>query len=50
MLEAGAELTITTDYGIKGNAGLISMSYKKLAEVGGGGGLCRGWGKRRVAG
>ena len=32
LLEAGAELTITTDYGIKGTKDLISMSYKKLAQ------------------
>ena len=28
--EAGKEVTITTDYETKGNAGLIAMSYKKL--------------------
>lgn len=31
-LSAGDELSITTDYAIKGNKGLISMSYKKLAQ------------------
>lgn len=29
-LEAGQELTITTDYTIKGNSSMISMSYKHL--------------------
>lgn len=33
LLEAGQELTITTDYSIKGNKDLISMSYAKLAKV-----------------
>ncbi len=33
LLEAGQELTITTDYSIKGNKDLISMSYAKLAQV-----------------
>lgn len=33
LLEAGHELTITTDYSIKGNKDLISMSYAKLAKV-----------------
>ena len=32
MLESGQELTITTDYGIKGHRDLISMSYAKLAH------------------
>jgi len=31
-LETGQELTITTDYNTKGNANLIAMSYKKLAQ------------------
>lgn len=32
VLEAGQELTITTDYDIKGSSKLIAMSYKKLAQ------------------
>ncbi|PSC70200.1 pyruvate kinase [Micractinium conductrix] len=32
VLEAGAELTITTDYSIKGTKDLIAMSYAKLAQ------------------
>ena len=31
-LTAGDEVTITTDYDAKGRAGLIAMSYKKLAQ------------------
>lgn len=32
LLEAGVELTITTDYAAKGNKDLIAMSYQKLAQ------------------
>ncbi|KAG4156017.1 hypothetical protein ERO13_D03G146800v2 [Gossypium hirsutum] len=32
QLKQGQEITITTDYSIKGDETLISMSYKKLAE------------------
>lgn len=32
VLEVGQELTITTDYSIKGNKNLIAMSYQKLAN------------------
>ncbi|XP_017606162.2 pyruvate kinase, cytosolic isozyme [Gossypium arboreum] len=32
QLKQGEEITITTDYDIKGDEKLISMSYKKLAE------------------
>ncbi|KAL1086112.1 hypothetical protein V6Z11_D08G095400 [Gossypium hirsutum] len=32
QLKQGQEITITTDYDIKGDEKLISMSYKKLAE------------------
>lgn len=32
LLEAGQELTITTDYSAKGNKNLISMSYEKLPQ------------------
>ncbi|XVF19149.1 hypothetical protein REPUB_Repub11eG0084200 [Reevesia pubescens] len=32
QLKQGQEITITTDYSIKGDEELISMSYKKLAE------------------
>ena len=31
-LQKGQEITISTDYGIKGDENMISMSYKKLAE------------------
>ncbi|CAI9095857.1 OLC1v1031884C1 [Oldenlandia corymbosa var. corymbosa] len=31
-LEQGQEITISTDYSIKGDKNMISMSYKKLAE------------------
>ncbi|KAJ6309406.1 hypothetical protein OIU77_015206 [Salix suchowensis] len=30
QLKEGQEITITTDYSIKGDTGIISMSYKKL--------------------
>lgn len=32
QLEKGREITISTDYSIKGDENMISMSYKKLAE------------------
>lgn len=32
QLKEGQEITVTTDYSIKGDEGMISMSYKKLAE------------------
>ena len=32
QLQQGQEITITTDYSIKGDENLISMSYMKLAE------------------
>ncbi|KAL6784720.1 PYK1 [Auxenochlorella protothecoides x Auxenochlorella symbiontica] len=32
FLDAGQEVTITTDYGVRGNKGLIAMSYAKLAQ------------------
>ncbi|XP_064966183.1 pyruvate kinase, cytosolic isozyme [Musa acuminata AAA Group] len=32
QLKKGQEITVTTDYTIKGNENMISMSYKKLAE------------------
>ncbi|URE38892.1 Pyruvate kinase [Musa troglodytarum] len=31
-LQKGQEITVTTDYSIKGDENMISMSYKKLAE------------------
>ncbi|CAL9102114.1 unnamed protein product [Musa acuminata var. zebrina] len=31
-LQKGQEITLTTDYSIKGDENMISMSYKKLAE------------------
>eukprot|EP00887_Chlorella_sp_A99_P008108 scaffold12.g8108.t1 len=33
QLVQGQEITITTDYSIKGNKNLIAMSYKKLAQA-----------------
>lgn len=33
VLQAGAELTISTDYALKGNKDMITMSYGKLAQV-----------------
>ena len=32
FLEQGQEITISTDYSLKGDENMISMSYKKLAE------------------
>ena len=32
VLEQGTEVTITTDYSVEGNASVIALSYKKLAE------------------
>ncbi|KAI3425976.1 hypothetical protein D9Q98_007944 [Chlorella vulgaris] len=32
VLQAGAELTISTDYALKGNKDMITMSYGKLAQ------------------
>lgn len=32
QLKQGQEITISTDYNIKGDEGMICMSYKKLAE------------------
>ena len=32
FLEQGQEITISTDYSIKGDENMICMSYKKLAE------------------
>lgn len=34
MLEAGHELTVSTDYSLKGNKDCITMSYAKLAQAG----------------